>query len=415
MVVELLLKPKVKNWSFLRTFLAGVLYSFIGAGLALWLFPSQASMIMVFLTMLCAAPFMYNLLKYEEKHELDINERTFLAEYRDITLMLLTLFVGITIGFFLLFSLVSLPSNNAPIHTVSIYDLSPLGVGDINSQSILENQAQQQILNEILATQLDSPLRVLQYDFSRIKSGEKEYRIQHISTLRQKSGYWFVDDSNLFIILINANAQNADTQLLLDQYLRTHQVRSNPQGTILQLMESQPAKFEGEFGEILFNTHTYSKRNPLLDTQLQSVPFVLDAQASQNHFVSILANNSRVLVICLIFSFLFGFGALFILVWNASVISAALTRFVVELYTSAPVLGSIIGLLRFFTHGLFEIAAFFIAGLAGGILSFGILNHELGTNAFRTTFFDFLQLLVFALILLVFAAAVEVWITPLLF
>ena len=43
-----------------------------------------------------------------------------------------------------------------------------------------------------------------------------------------------------------------------------------------------------------------------------------------NKFVEIFANNSSVLTLSFLFSFLFGSGAIFILAWNASVLSSAI-------------------------------------------------------------------------------------------
>ena len=44
----------------------------------------------------------------------------------------------------------------------------------------------------------------------------------------------------------------------------------------------------------------------------------------------IFINNMGVLFLCIIFSFLYGAGAIFILTWNASVIAAAIGSFIVE-------------------------------------------------------------------------------------
>ena len=43
-----------------------------------------------------------------------------------------------------------------------------------------------------------------------------------------------------------------------------------------------------------------------------------------NIFVKIIINNLKVLFFCLVFSLLYGTGAIFILTWNASVIAAAI-------------------------------------------------------------------------------------------
>ncbi|MBI5391600.1 hypothetical protein HZB00_01220, partial [Candidatus Woesearchaeota archaeon] len=49
----------------------------------------------------------------------------------------------------------------------------------------------------------------------------------------------------------------------------------------------------------------------------------IDPTVAMHAFVAILANNIQVLIFCIFFAFFFGAGSIFILAWNASVISAA--------------------------------------------------------------------------------------------
>ena len=111
-------------------------------------------------------------------------------------------------------------------------------------------------------------------------------------------------------------------------------------------------------------------------------------------FSRIFLNNIKVMIFCLLFSFLYGSGAIFILTWNASVISAAIGSFI---KTHLAILGANSGgiayfyvislsFFRYFIHGIPEILAYFIGGLAGGILSASIINHEVGTKYFEYVF-----------------------------
>ena len=140
----------------------------------------------------------------------------------------------------------------------------------------------------------------------------------------------------------------------------------------------------------------------------------------------IFANNLKVLIFSLFFSFFFGAGALFILIWNASVISAAIGNFFrVNIAEYAASLGWIkvggyfhifsLSLMRYFIHGLPEILAYFIGGLAGGIISIAITRHDVGTKEFRKVLLDSLDLIIIAVGLLFFAALLEVFVTPLFF
>jgi uncharacterized membrane protein SpoIIM required for sporulation len=133
---------------------------------------------------------------------------------------------------------------------------------------------------------------------------------------------------------------------------------------------------------------------------------------------SIVVNNLKVLMFCIIFSFLYGAGAIFILCWNASVISTAVGTLIREN------LGAITGLAdyfkvvplsfaRYFIHGLPEIMAYFCGGIAGGIISAAVVRHDLGSENFLRILLDSVDLIIIAFFLLVFSALIEVQISPL--
>jgi len=141
-------------------------------------------------------------------------------------------------------------------------------------------------------------------------------------------------------------------------------------------------------------------------------------------FTKILLNNIRVLAFSLLFSFIFGAGAIFILTWNASVIAVAIadtTRGIVAVGAEAVGAAGVatyfhafgLALMRYMIHGIPEIGGYFIGGLAGGIISIGVIQHKLGSNRFKKTMFDALNLVILALFVLFVAAVLEVWISPL--
>ncbi len=147
---------------------------------------------------------------------------------------------------------------------------------------------------------------------------------------------------------------------------------------------------------------------------------------SVDTFFAILLNNIKVFVFCLFFAFFFGAGALFILVWNASVISAAVGTYFrrgLEYYALSFGWSSLasyfhlysMSIMRFMLHGVFEIVSYFIGGLAGGILSLVVMQKGLKDGMFKKVFVDALSLMFIAVSLLVVGAFVEVYITPLLF
>ena len=143
-------------------------------------------------------------------------------------------------------------------------------------------------------------------------------------------------------------------------------------------------------------------------------------------FLQILANNLKVLLFCLFFSFFYGAGSIFILTWNASVISAAIGTFFrekISLYAQAAGMAKVGGyfhiyslsLLRYFIHGIPEIFGYFIGGLAGGIISVAVIRHDFGTPLFNKVVSDSLYLIFLAVFVLIIAALIEVYVTPAFF
>ncbi|NQU98389.1 stage II sporulation protein M [Candidatus Woesearchaeota archaeon] len=170
---------------------------------------------------------------------------------------------------------------------------------------------------------------------------------------------------------------------------------------------------------VLFETQTVT---------IQNINPHITGQISGNtsSFVRIFLNNIKVLIFCVLFSFLYGSGAIFILTWNASVIGAAIGNFIrsnLAYYSSlvgfektAQYFQIIsIGLLKYIIHGIPEILAYFVAGLAGGIISVAIIRHDFGTRKFEHILLDSADLILLSIFLLFIAGLLEVWVTPILF
>jgi uncharacterized membrane protein SpoIIM required for sporulation len=124
----------------------------------------------------------------------------------------------------------------------------------------------------------------------------------------------------------------------------------------------------------------------------------------------IFANNIYVLIFTILFSLIFGAGVIFVLAWNASVIAAAVGIFSQSNLAALP-----LALSRYMIHGLPEIAAYFVAALAGGIISIAVIRHEIGTDRFWGVLQDSLNLIILSVIILFIAAFMEVFLTPLFF
>ncbi len=143
-------------------------------------------------------------------------------------------------------------------------------------------------------------------------------------------------------------------------------------------------------------------------------------------FSKIFFNNVNVLSFSILFAFVYGAGAIFILTWNASVIGTAIGNFIrSNLSGYAGMLGFdkfssyfnviSVGLLRYILHGIPEILAYFYGGLAGGIISVAVIKKHYKDEKFSHILFDVSELLIISLAFLLVAAFIEVYITPILF
>jgi uncharacterized membrane protein SpoIIM required for sporulation len=140
------------------------------------------------------------------------------------------------------------------------------------------------------------------------------------------------------------------------------------------------------------------------------VPSLTGSVTGANALLGIFANNIYVLIFTILFSLIFGAGAIFILVWNASVIAAAIGIFTKGSFANLP-----LALGRYMIHGVPEIAAYFVGALAGGIISVAVIRKDLRGEGTWKILQDSLLLVIIAIGILVVAALMEVYLTPLLF
>jgi len=134
------------------------------------------------------------------------------------------------------------------------------------------------------------------------------------------------------------------------------------------------------------------------------------ASSSGSAFLSIFANNIYVLIFTILFSLAFGAGAIFILVWNASVIAAA-----IGIFAEGKLSGLGSGLVRYMIHGIPEISAYFVGALAGGIVSVAVIRKDLRGEWVWKILQDSLLMILIAIVILIVSALMEVYLTPLLF
>ena len=115
---------------------------------------------------------------------------------------------------------------------------------------------------------------------------------------------------------------------------------------------------------------------------------------------AIFYNNMQVMFFSFLFAFIFGAGAVFIIVWNASILGVYIGEI------SSHIL-DIPGLsLAFIAHGVPEIAGYIAAALAGGIISVAIIRRH-GSDVMSKVVFDAILVLIFAMFSILCGALIE--------
>lgn len=119
-------------------------------------------------------------------------------------------------------------------------------------------------------------------------------------------------------------------------------------------------------------------------------------------FNRILVNNFQVMMFAFVFSLLFGAGAVFILVWNASILGVAIGKISGTIW-QIPGSGTL-----FIAHGIFEIGAYIVAGLAGSIISAAVLRKN-KWDVLKIILIDAFLLMTLAFVLVLIGAFIEVY------
>lgn len=117
----------------------------------------------------------------------------------------------------------------------------------------------------------------------------------------------------------------------------------------------------------------------------------------------IFSNNSFVMGLSVLLSFAYGAGAIELIGWNASVVGT----FVGQEIARKDVVSGVALAIGYLPHGIFEIAAYFLGAIAGGIISTAISRRKYRTHEFEIIAKDVLAILILAYILLYIGAWIE--------
>ena len=129
-------------------------------------------------------------------------------------------------------------------------------------------------------------------------------------------------------------------------------------------------------------------------------------------FELIFYNNAFVLLLAVLFSFVYGAGAIFLIGWNASVIGVVIGKDVLQAmavsgnFAEAFAIGIFNGL-GLLPHGIPEAAGYFFGAISGGIIGVAIIKEKHRTHEFKVIGKDALITIGIALLLLMVGALIE--------
>jgi uncharacterized membrane protein SpoIIM required for sporulation len=134
-------------------------------------------------------------------------------------------------------------------------------------------------------------------------------------------------------------------------------------------------------------------------------------------FQIIAANNIQLVFLCAILSFIFGSGALLIMAWNASIVATAMgllirrinqagADLVTSLLTGLPLSTS-----YYILHLIPEVMAYFLAGVAGAMISTAMMRYEPFTEKSKKLMLIAGGLIGIAIVFIVLGALIEIHIS----
>ena len=163
------------------------------------------------------------------------------------------------------------------------------------------------------------------------------------------------------------------------------------------LMQYSPdtahAAFDNEIDEISAIAYTVNQTDPATGNAIRP-----------DFFSLLFSHNMQVLALMLLFSLLYGVGSLYLLLWNASVIGIFIAQRMAEQGVVTGLFGSFLGLVP---HGIFELSAYFVASIAGGVFSVAVMRRHLERPELKSVLFDSFVLVLISIALLFLGALVE--------
>ncbi|MEW6295504.1 MAG: stage II sporulation protein M [Candidatus Diapherotrites archaeon] len=137
-----------------------------------------------------------------------------------------------------------------------------------------------------------------------------------------------------------------------------------------------------------------------------------ESEQNKTQFIKIIQNNLGVLIITLIVSIIFGFGAIFIIGWNASVWGIAFAQRALSFMPIAeanPLRYFIFIMLAVLPHTIAEAMAYLTAAISGAIASQSLTKEKIFDDRFFHLINQALIILIISILIVVIAAFLEVY------
>ncbi len=119
--------------------------------------------------------------------------------------------------------------------------------------------------------------------------------------------------------------------------------------------------------------------------------------------LNLLEHNLTVLAFMFVFTLVYGIGSVYLLLWNASIIGV----FVGTKLATTGLNGFLQAVIAIIPHGSLEIGAYFLASIAGGIISAALMREHHKREEFKLIVRDALLLTVISVVALAIAAVFE--------
>ena len=123
------------------------------------------------------------------------------------------------------------------------------------------------------------------------------------------------------------------------------------------------------------------------------------------HVLNLFLKNLGVALIFFILSFFYGAGAIFLIVWNASIFSTFVSLTINNLNKGVPHAFGLLGI--FSLYIIPEIAGFLLAAIAGGVISKAVIVESVMSGSFKNVVKDGCILLLLSFGILLISAILE--------